>query len=106
MKRFTGNNNTQLDVICISAGLFLYGEEREKRELPKFWIGRTPVTNTEYAQFVNATGYEQPSHWKEGGPSKEIVDHPVTHVSWYDAVAYAEWVGSCLPTEEEWEKAA
>ncbi|UCF62562.1 MAG: SUMF1/EgtB/PvdO family nonheme iron enzyme [Anaerolineaceae bacterium] len=102
----SGINEIQGSMICISAGVFLYGEGKERLELPEFWIARAPVTNAEYAQFVIATAYEPPSHWKAGVPPDEILNHPVTHVSWNDAMAYAEWVGKRLPTEEEWEKAA
>ncbi len=96
----------QKSMVYISAGKFLYGDEKEERELPGFWIDKTPVTNAKYARFVKATGHDPPSHWRGKTPYEEIADHPVVHVSWHDATAYAEWAGKRLPTEEEWEKAA
>lgn len=74
-----------------------FGTRRREVEVPAFLIGRTEVTNEQYARFAAATGRAAPP----GAP-----DHPVTDVTWADAVAYCGWAGLRLPTEAEWEKAA
>ena len=76
------------------------------RFLEPYRIARYPVTNAEYEDFVNATGYTPPPHWKGGEVSADQAPLPVVHISWHDANAYAQWAQGRLPTEAEWEKAA
>ncbi|WP_313674874.1 formylglycine-generating enzyme family protein [Mycolicibacterium sp.] len=135
-----------------------YPEEAPVRQVAVegFQIQKCPVTNTEFAEFIDATGYvtvaERPLNpadypgapvanlqpgsmvfhrtsgpvdlrhlsqwwtWTPGaswrrpvGPLSSIAqraDHPVVHVAYEDAEAYAAWAGLALPTEAEWETAA
>ena len=73
--------------------------------LPSFSISATPITNGEYAAFISSTGASPPSTWKNGKPIASL-DHPVIGVAWFEAEAFAKWVGARLPSEEEWEVVA
>jgi iron(II)-dependent oxidoreductase len=101
-------------------------------DVPAFRIGRVPVTNGEWRQFIDDGGYAQPRWWSARGwehrqqagltaPQfwdanghtrtrfgriEEIPsDEPVQHITYFEAEAYAAWAGARLPTEIEWEKA-
>jgi formylglycine-generating enzyme required for sulfatase activity len=75
-------------------------------KLPPFLIDKYLVTNEDYSAFTAATGWPPPPHWGGRKPPKNREKHPVTYVTWEDAVEYAKWAGKRLPTAEEWEVAA
>jgi formylglycine-generating enzyme required for sulfatase activity len=78
--------------------------------LDEFSLAECQVTHAEYAQFLAATGHAQPAHWND--PNFVSPEQPVVAVSWFDAVAYCEWLRAAtgcpfrLPTEAEWERAS
>jgi ergothioneine biosynthesis protein EgtB len=108
---------------------------RHRALVPAFSLGTRPVTNGEYFAFIEAGGYSKPEFWLSLGwttvneqrwqaplywekrdgvwwnftlsgmrPAENA--EPVTHVSYFEADAFANWSGARLPTEFEWERAA
>lgn len=152
------------NMVFVAGSTFRMGSDRHYPEeapahrvtVDGFWIDRTPVTNTQFATFVAATGYvtyaertplacdypgtppemlqpaslvfAQPekssslhdwrrwwmlrfgANWKQPfgqeDPRWANCDHPVVHIAYEDAQAYAAWACKDLPTEAEWEFAA
>jgi formylglycine-generating enzyme required for sulfatase activity len=81
-------------------------------KLGPYAIDLTPVTNAQFAAFLDATRYRPRHrenflrHWQNGAPPPGRADHPVVYVDLEDARNYAAWAGKRLPTEEEWQHAA
>ncbi len=97
---------TGIELLYVPAGPFRYGYEEARTTLDSFWIGKTPITNAQYARFVQLTDCDPPQHWESGRIPPGLENHPVVFVSWDDANDFCEWAGLRLPSEEEWEKAA
>ena len=110
-------------------------EQQHTVLLYPFQIRKSLVTNAEYREFIEAGGYSNPQYWHSDGwgwlqetrinsplywhqidrqwqryslAGLQVIadEEPVTHISCYEAAAFAEWKGMRLPTEFEWEAAS
>lgn len=102
----------------IPGGKFQMGHDGDPREsspahwvrLSSFWLGETPVTNRQYARFLEDTGRPKPEFSED--PRFVDPDQPAVGVTFDDAVAFCEWLGAAsglkvmLPSEAQWEYAA
>ena len=119
----------QNDVFIATPGGFETAKTaNEMLEVESLFLDRDCVTNADYEKFVQSGGYTNPGHWpeailpnvlqfvdstgvpgprfwSEGRPPADMLDHPVVGICWYEANAYATWVGKRLPTSEEWQRA-
>jgi len=119
-----------ISMVLVPAGEFIMGSEvwndNEQPQhmvyLDAFYIDQFEVSNTSFAEFLNANGnqIEGYAHWVEADdpdlrihlvdgvwqPDEGYDDHPINEATWYAGRAYCEWRGAQLPTEAQWEKAA
>lgn len=103
--------------------------EGKTETIPAFHIAKYPITNAQYAKFIEAGGYHEEKWWTDAGWEQREkdrwteprhwansrwngVEQPVVGVSWYEAVAYCQWLSEVtggnisLPTEQQWQRAA
>jgi formylglycine-generating enzyme required for sulfatase activity len=114
--------------VTLQAGGFV-PEGGQTFKVPAFWIAKYPVTNAQFAKFIEAGGYHtdewwtpdglvlrekyqwtEPAHREDGQFTQP--DYPIVGVSWYEAVAFCLWLHSLtgepigLPPEQYWQRAA
>lgn len=100
-------------LVYVRGGLYTLGAEDldewsgpvHRVHLDPFWIGELPVTNEQYARFLEVEeGHLEPHFWHDERFNQPR--QPVVGVSWEEAWAYCRWAGLELPSEAQWEAAA
>jgi formylglycine-generating enzyme required for sulfatase activity len=113
------------ETVYIPAGKFILGREagpgvppvetpRHEVHLPAYRIGKYPVTNRQFAEFIQQTSelISKEAGWPGFKPAPDRLDHPVFGITWEQAMRYCSWLSEktgrryTLPTEAQWEKAA
>lgn len=107
---------------------YLRKGQQQTFDVEAFEIGKYPVTVAQYTPFVEANGYGTQAYWTPAGwqwrtkntitvprfwenPQWHQPDHPIVGVSWYEALAYCQWLSAVtgeaihLPTEQQWQRA-
>ncbi len=113
----------EMEFCWVPAGAFWMGEGKEAKRNESVdyacWMGRYPVTNAQFKDFVDAGGYREPRYWSEAmkhgvwtppgavrgrwdreprlGPHDfgvpfTLPNHPVVGITWYEALAYTRWL--------------
>ena len=116
-----------MSFVKVPAGKFIMGSSDDDRDVAMwekpqhevnipfdYWIGRFPVTNQQFKNFIVKSRY----NYRKKLIKKDKLMHPVVQVSWYDALKFVKWLnrnfrgnlpirgGFTLPSTAEWEKAA
>ena len=133
---WTGHEGGLVEIGWAGSGFCFDNEQpRHRAWLEPFLLADRPATNAEYAEFIADSGYRTASlwladgwtwaereartapaywRWRDGewlrstlhGLAPLQMEAPVCHLSFYEAAAFAEWIGARLPDEREWEIAA